>query len=112
MCLVIILRWLVRGIWVKVLQSSFVQDIMVTLKKYSTDLGQQVIKPALKEFVEHAKENGVDTTHIATNKNVFQYMNDMTTIKDNLLVGYFKCQSGYVYLEMELQPKILLLRQR
>ena len=88
-----------EGFFAKTLQSPMVQNIIVTIKKYTTDLGQEVIKPALKLFIEHAKENGVDTTNIATNKNAFVYMNDMINIKSNFLIGFTKCETGYSYLE-------------
>ena len=88
-----------EGYFARVLQSPLVQNIIVTIKKYTTDLGQEVIKPALKLFIEHAKENGVDTTNIATNKNAFVYMNDIANIKSNFLIGFTKCETGYSYLE-------------
>jgi hypothetical protein len=81
------------------LQSFMVKDIIITIRKYSTELGQKVIKPALKEFIVYASNQGIDTTHIATNKNAFLYMNDMATIKSNFLIGLLKCETGYGYLE-------------
>ena len=69
------------------------QDIMVTLEKYSTDLGQKVIKPALKYFVKHAEEHGVDTTHVATNKPTLSYIKDTGIIIKNIAFGYAKCSN-------------------
>jgi hypothetical protein len=88
-----------EGYLVKALQSSMVKDITITIKKYSTELGQKVIKPALKEFIVYAGKQGIDTTHIATNKNAFVYMNDIINIKSNFLIGFTKCETGYSYLE-------------
>lgn len=69
------------------------QDIMVILEKYSTDLGQKVIKPALKYFVKHAEEHGVDTTHVATNKPTLSYIKDTGIIIKNIAFGYAKCSN-------------------
>ena len=81
-----------EGFLIKVLK-QISQDIMVTLEKYSTDLGQKVIKPALKEFVKYAEKNGVDTTHIATNKSTWEYMKDISKIGGKTIFGYAKCSN-------------------
>jgi hypothetical protein len=67
------------------------QDIAVTFQKYKTDLGQKVIKPALKEFILYAGKNGVDTTYIGTDKGAIKYLKDAGKIGANIAVGYFKC---------------------
>ena len=72
------------------------QDIIVTLEKYSTNLGQKVIKPALKHFVKYATEQGVDTTNIATNKGAIEYLKDAALIGFNMGVGFAKCSSTLV----------------
>ena len=72
------------------------QDIIVTLEKYTTNLGQKVIKPALKHFVKYATEQGVDTTNIATNKGAIEYLKDAALIGFNMGVGFAKCSSTLV----------------
>ncbi len=80
-----------EGYFAKAMQSFGVQDIMVTIKKYASTLGQQVIKPALKEFVLYAGKHGVDISHLATNKETIEYLKDGGIIVKNLAVGYAKC---------------------
>jgi hypothetical protein len=65
-------------------------DIILTLEKYSTNLGQKVIKPALKHFIKYATEQGVDTTDVATNKGVIEYLMDTLKIIGNIAVGATK----------------------
>ena len=63
-----------EGFFAKVLQSPLVQDIMITIKKYSTDLGQQVIKPALKEFLQDVHKLGVEISHFKTTQGSIEYL--------------------------------------
>jgi hypothetical protein len=69
------------------------QNIFISLQKYTTDLGQKVVKPALKEFVSYAGKNGVDTSYLATNKGAIEYFKDAGKIGWNIAVGYGKCVS-------------------
>ena len=71
---------------------------MITIKKYATILGQQVVKPALKEFIEHAGRQGVDTSLISTNKETLEYFKDGGIIVKNIAVGYAKC--SYKVIEL------------
>ena len=72
------------------------QDIILTLEKYSTNLGQKVIKPALKHFVKYATEQGVDTTDVATNKGGLGYLMDTLKIIGNIAVGVTKCSNTLI----------------
>jgi tetratricopeptide (TPR) repeat protein len=74
------------------------QHIVVKLKKYSADLGQKVIKPALKEFIKYAQEQGIDTSHIVTDKPTIEYLKDVGIIGKNILFGVAKC--NYTLLEI------------
>jgi hypothetical protein len=74
------------------------QHIVVKLKKYSGDLGQKVIKPALKEFIKYAQEQGIDTSHIVTDKPTIEYLKDVSIIGKNILFGVVKC--NYTLLEI------------
>lgn len=71
-------------------------DIILTLEKYSTNLGQKVIKPALKHFVKYATEQGVDTTDVATNKGGLGYLMDTLKIIGNIAVGVTKCSNTLI----------------
>jgi len=71
-------------------------DIILTLEKYSTNLGQKVIKPALKHFIKYATEQGVDTTDVATNKGVIEYLMDTLKIIGNIAVGATKCSNTLI----------------
>lgn len=74
------------------------QHIVIKFKKYSTDLGQKTIKPALKEFIKYAQEKGIDTTHISTNKPTLEYLKDVGIIGKNIVFGVAKC--NYTLLEI------------
>jgi len=80
-----------EGFFARALKNEAVQDIIITIKKYSTDLGQQVIRPALKEFIEYAGKHGVDITNLVTNKGAVEYLKDGGKIVGNLILGYGKC---------------------
>ena len=71
---------------------------MIKFKKYSTDLGQKTIKPALKEFIKYAQEKGIDTTHISTDKPTLEYLKDVGIIGKNIVFGVAKC--NYTLLEI------------
>ncbi len=74
------------------------QHIVIKFKKYSTDLGQKTIKPALKEFIKYAQEKGIDTTHISTDKPTLEYLKDVGIIGKNIVFGVAKC--NYTLLEI------------
>ena len=54
------------------------------------------IKTSLKEFIDHAKSQGVDTTHVATNKSTWEYMKDGVKIGGNLGMGILKCSNALI----------------
>lgn len=83
------------GMFIKSLK-TLPQDIIVTLEKYTTSLGQKVIKPALKHFVKYATGQGVDTTDVATNKGAIEYLKDGAVISINMGLGLWKCSSTLV----------------
>lgn len=74
------------------------QHIVIKFKKYSTDLGQKTIKPALKEFIKYAQEKGIDTTHISTDKPTLEYLKDVGIIGKNIVFGVAQC--NYTLLEI------------
>lgn len=74
------------------------QHIVVKLKKYSTDFGQKIIKPALKDFIKYAQEKGIDTTHISANKPTVKYLKEGILIGKNILFGIAIC--NYTLLEI------------
>ena len=63
-----------EGFFARALQSPLAQDIMITIKKYTTDLGQQVIKPALKEFLQDVHKLGVEISHFKTTQGSIEYL--------------------------------------
>jgi len=83
------------GVFIKSLK-TLPHDIIVTLEKYSTNLGQKVIKPALKHFVKYATEQGVNTVDVATNKGGIGYLMDTLKIIGNIAVGVTKCSNTLI----------------
>lgn len=74
------------------------QHIVVKLQKYSANLGHKFIKPALKEFIKYAQEQGIDISHIVTDKPTIEYLKDVGIIGKNILFGVAKC--NYTLLEI------------
>jgi Ran GTPase-activating protein (RanGAP) involved in mRNA processing and transport len=68
------------------------QHIVVKLKKYSVDLGQKTIKPALKEFINFAEKRGVNITDINTDKSTIESLKDMARVGWDLSFGIAKCR--------------------
>jgi hypothetical protein len=68
------------------------QHIVIKFKKYSTDLGQKTIKPALKEFINFAEKRGVNITDINTDKSTIESLKDMARVGWDLSFGIAKCR--------------------
>ena len=50
-------------------------------------------KLALKEFLEHAKNQGLDTEYVATNKETVNFWNKASNVVVNTSIGIAKCYS-------------------
>jgi len=61
-------------------------------------IGKHAIKYALKTFLSHAKENGVDVDYVTTNKETVDYLYDVGKTSGRLLLGYGKCAYKVVEL--------------
>lgn len=73
------------------MDSHAVKDLMVTLVKANGLVTKAAAKSALKTFIEHAKAQGVDTTHVATDKGVLEYLKDGWIVALNMGWGFIKC---------------------
>lgn len=80
-----------HGYLAKALNSPKVKNIVVLLAKEAVEHGKEYIRNYLKTFVNHAKEQGIDTTHIATDKSVYEYFKNGIIVSLKMGWGYFKC---------------------
>lgn len=60
---------------------------------------------ALKGVINHAKNQGIDTSHIAINKSTWEYFKDIGTVVKNFSIGYLKCNNPIGYIEGTTLPE-------
>jgi len=69
---------------------------VITVKagwKDGTPHWKTAAKYALNKFLSHAKSQGIDTEHVATNKSALDYILDGITIGKNIVFGVAKCSN-------------------
>jgi hypothetical protein len=54
---------------------------------------KQIAKSTLKGFLKHAKNQGIDTEHVATNKSALDYILNIYEMGKNMLFGWGKCSN-------------------
>lgn len=54
---------------------------------------KQIVKSTLKGFLQHAKNQGIDTEHVATNKSALDYILNIYEMGKNMLFGWGKCSN-------------------
>lgn len=54
---------------------------------------KQIAKSTLKGFLQHAKNQGIDTEHVATNKSALDYILNIYEMGKNMLFGWGKCSN-------------------
>ena len=54
---------------------------------------KQIAKSTLKGFLQHAKNQGIDTEHVATNKSALDYIFNTGNIIKNMFFGWGKCSN-------------------
>ena len=85
---------------IKGIKASPNTDLKITFVEAGTRLlgkpeaiWKTATKFSLNKFLEHAEKQGIDTSHIATNKSTLDYIFDVFRIGGNIGFGVAKCSS-------------------